>query len=170
MTVPPRILMVCLGNICRSPTAEFALKDAAERRSLNVAVSSAGTGDWHHGKPADSRMTAAAATFGLDLTPHIARQVDVAMMRDADLILAMDRTNFLELERLAAKRQITTPIRMFRAFDPDVTDSVDVPDPYYGDGEGFTNVVAMCVRTAAHLLDTLTDANGDWRAPLEELS
>ena len=170
MTVSPHILMVCLGNICRSPTAEIALKDAAARRNIDIVVSSAGTGDWHHGKPADSRMTAAAHTFDLDLTSHVARQVNVTMMRDADLILAMDRTNFIELERLAAERHITTPIQMFRAFDPEVTDSVDVPDPYYGNGEGFTNVVSMCVRTAEHLLDTLTDQNGRWRAPLEEPS
>jgi protein-tyrosine phosphatase len=156
MTVSPHVLMVCLGNICRSPTAEVALRAAAEKRGIHMTVSSAGTGDWHQGHPADPRMRDAAASFALDLSHHTARQVDVAMMREADLILAMDRLNYLELNRIATERHITTPIRLFRDFDPKAGTERDVPDPYYGNGEGFTNVVAMCVRTADHLLDAVS--------------
>lgn len=160
-----RVLMVCLGNICRSPTAEAALRDMAAKRGVDVTVTSAGTGGWHEGQPADARMRDAATAGGLDLSHHVARQVDVKMMRDADLILAMDRTNLLELQRIADERRIATPIRLFRAIDPEVTDDRDVPDPYYGGEDGFTTVVSLCVRIAAHLLDTLTDhpteASGD---------
>lgn len=153
----PHVLMVCLGNICRSPTAEAALRTAADKRGMAVEVSSCGTGDWHQGNPADPRMRIAAAAHGLDLDDHVARQVDVAMMREADLVLAMDRTNFNELTRIALERNVTTPIRLLREFDPDANGELDVPDPYYGNGDGFTTVVAMCMRTAEHLLDTFGD-------------
>jgi len=154
---PPHVLMVCLGNICRSPTAEVALRDAALRRGYALTVSSAGTGDWHQGHSADERMRIAAADHGLNLDGHIAQQVDVAMLRDADLVLAMDRTNYSELMRIARERRITTPIRLLRDFDPIATHERDVPDPYYGNGDGFTTVVALCMRTAEHLLDALSD-------------
>lgn len=154
---PPHVLMVCLGNICRSPTAEVALRQAAQRRGYALSVSSAGTGDWHQGHGADARMRAEAAKHGLHLDGHRARQVDVAMLRDADLVLAMDRTNYHELTRIALERNVTTPIRLLRAFDPDADQGRDVPDPYYGSGDGFTTVVAMCMRTAEHLLDALSD-------------
>ncbi|MEX2533614.1 MAG: low molecular weight protein-tyrosine-phosphatase [Nitriliruptoraceae bacterium] len=154
---PPHILMVCLGNICRSPTAEVALREAALRRGYALTVSSAGTGDWHEGHGADERMRAAAAEHGLNLDGHIARQVDAAMLRDADLVLAMDRTNYNELSRIAHERHITTPIRLLRDFDPKLRDGRDVPDPYYGSGDGFTTVAGLCMRTAEHLLDVLSD-------------
>lgn len=154
---PPHVLMVCLGNICRSPTAEVALRDAALRRGYPLTVSSAGTGDWHQGRSADERMRRAAAEQGLDLDGHVARQVDVTMLRDADLVLAMDRTNYNELTRIAGERHITTPIRLLRDFDPDATHERDVPDPYYGGSDGFTTVVTLCMRTAEHLLDAFGD-------------
>lgn len=169
MSDATHVLMVCLGNICRSPTAEVALRDAAKRRGVNITVTSAGTGDWHSGKGADDRMRHAAAAHGLDLSSHVARQVDVAMMREADLILAMDRSNFLELQRLADERRITTPVEMFRTYDPEAAADLDVPDPYYGGADGFTTVVSLCVRTAEQLLDALTDNDGGAR-PGEELA
>jgi len=156
MNDQPHILMVCLGNICRSPTAEAALRQAALKRTFALTVSSAGTGDWHHGNGADERSSAAASAHGLDLHNHTARQVDVAMLRNADLVLAMDRSNLRELNRIAEERGITTPIRLFRDFDPDANGERDVPDPYYGAGDGFTTVVTLCMRTAEHLLDALS--------------
>lgn len=160
MTSPkklPHVLMVCLGNICRSPTAEVALRELAQRRGYPLSVASCGTADWQQGNPADLRTRIAAAEHGLDLDGHVARQVTVEMLRDADLVLAMDRTNLTALTRIAAERNISTPIQRFRDFDPLATTDRDVPDPYYGDGEGFTTVVSMCMRTAEHLLDTLDD-------------
>jgi protein-tyrosine phosphatase len=166
MSRPPHVLMVCLGNICRSPTAEMALRDAAKQRGFALTVSSAGTGDWHVGHSADERMGQAAREHGLDLSGHTARQVDVSALRDADLVLAMDRMNLIELQRIAEERHITTPIALFRTYDPLATTDYDVPDPYYGGRDGFTTVVSLCMRTADHLLDALSHQTGaDERLP-----
>jgi protein-tyrosine phosphatase len=154
---PPIVLTVCLGNICRSPTAEAALREAAVAAGVDLEVRSAGTGDWHVGRPPDARMRAAAADVGLELT-GTAAQVDADALREADLVLAMDRSNLAALERLALLADVTTPIRLFREFDPEADGHLEVPDPYYGGAEGFTEVVQIARRTArevvAHLVPT----------------
>lgn len=146
----PTVLTVCLGNICRSPTAEAAIREAAAEASVDLEVRSAGTGSWHVGKPADARMRAAAAEAGLDLD-GTAEQVDADMLREADLVLAMDRSNLHDLKQLADQEQITTPIMLFREFDPSPGDG-EVPDPYYGGEEGFIEVVEMVTRTAREVV------------------
>ncbi len=151
---PIRLLTVCLGNICRSPTAEAALLEAAARAGIEVEVSSAGTGSWHVGEPADPRMRAAAERAGLALA-GVAAQVDAAALRSADLVLVMDATNLADVERLAAGDGCTTPIRRFRSFDPEAAGSLDVPDPYDGVEQGFVEVVAMCRRAAATIVEQL---------------
>jgi protein-tyrosine phosphatase len=149
-----RILVVCLGNICRSPTGEAALREAAHSADVAIDVRSAGTGDWHLGQPPDGRMSAAARARGLELA-GVAEQVDAAMLADADLVLAMDRDNHAALERLARASGITTPIRLFRDFDPAAGAGEDVPDPYYGGADGFDEVVEICRRTAVNIVATL---------------
>jgi protein-tyrosine phosphatase len=99
------------------------------------------------GSPPDERMTRAAAEVGLTLAGSAA-QVDAEALDDADLVLAMDRTNLADLERIAAGAGVTTPIRLFREFDPEADGDLDVPDPYYGGPDGFVEVVAMVRRTA----------------------
>lgn len=147
----PRLLTVCLGNICRSPAAEAALREAADEAGVAVEVRSAGTGDWHVGEPPDARMRAAAADVGLQVT-GAAAQVEVDDLGAADLVLAMDRSNLAVLQRLATLARLSTPIRLFREFDPEAGDDLDVPDPYYGGPEGFAEVVRIARRTAREVI------------------
>lgn len=130
-----RILCVCLGNICRSPTAEAAIRAAAEKAGLSdqVDVDSAGTGTWHLGKPPDKRMRRAAAAVGLQLDGR-ARAVEPADFETFDLILAMDRSNEADLGRLAPDAAGRTAaglatVARFRDFEAGA-DHPDVPDPY----------------------------------------
>lgn len=144
-----RILLVCLGNICRSPTAEAALREALRESGLagRVEVDSAGTGDWHIGCPPDRRMTAAAAEVGLALAGS-ARRIQRDDFEQFDLILVMDRQNLRAVRALASTPEAGDKVRLFREFDPDA-DGLEVPDPYFGGPEGFRRVVAI-TRAAAH--------------------
>lgn len=155
----PSVLVVCLGNICRSPTAEAALRDAATRAGVDLAVDSAGTGSWHVGSPPDERMRAAAADAGLELDGR-ASQVDPERLARADLVLAMDASNYTDLRRMAEAADVHTAIHLFREFDPDADDDLEVPDPYQGTDEGFTHVVEICRRTADALVERLAGARG----------
>lgn len=155
MSASTRVLAVCLGNICRSPVAEAALREAAEDAGLDVDVDSAGTGAWHVGNPPDDRMRAAGRAAGLAVAGS-ARTVIVDDLQSFDLVLAMDRDNLAELRRMAADTDATATIRLFRSFDPDLdpeVDDLDVPDPYYGGDDGFRDVVAMVRPAAAGVMD-----------------
>lgn len=152
----PVVLVVCLGNICRSPTAEAALREAASDAGVDLEVRSGGTGGWHIGAPPDERMTRAAAKVGLHLD-GAAHQVSPEDLEAAALVLAMDGSNLHDLQELARAAGVTTPIRRFREFDPDAdgeTD-LDVPDPYYGGPEGFVEVVTIVRRTARHVVEAV---------------
>lgn len=150
----PVVVAVCLGNICRSPTAEASLRAAAAEAGVELDVRSAGTGAWHLGSPPDHRMRAAASQVGLELDGE-AQLADAPTLRDADLVLAMDRSNLRDLQHLAREEGVETPIRLFREFDPEADGELDVPDPYYGGSDGFTEVVAMCQRTAVAIVAQL---------------
>ena len=154
---PARVLTVCLGNICRSPTAEAALAEAALERGLELEVASAGTGDWHLGQPPNPPMRAAAEDAGLHLR-GTAQQVDPELLSWADLVLVMDRQNLADVEHMARDAGVATPIRLFRDFDPQ-PDADEVPDPYGGDRSGFEEVVDICRRTARSIVTS-------WPAPL----
>lgn len=147
-----RILTVCLGNICRSPTAEAALVEAAAEAGVDLEVASAGTGDWHLGQPPNPQMRSAASAVGLELR-GTAQQVDPELLDWADLVLVMDRSNRTDVTRIAEAAGVTTPIVLFRRFDPGAEDrdtdrSDEVPDPYGGAVEGFEEVVRISRRTA----------------------
>ena len=148
MNRPLVVLTVCLGNICRSPTAAAAIVEAAAASNVEVEVRSAGTGGWHVGNPPDARMRRAAQDAGLELT-GLAEQVDAQAIDDADLVVVMDRQNLADVEAVAASAAVKTPVRLFRTFDPDADGDLEVPDPYYGGEQGFIDVVGMC-RRAAH--------------------
>lgn len=149
-----RILLVCLGNICRSPTAEAALREALEAAGLDgaVEIDSAGTGGWHVGDPPDARMVDAAARVGLELS-GAARRVRPEDFDAFDLILAMDRTNYEDLRALAPDAAAREKVRLFREFDP--AGGEEVPDPYYGGRKGFEEVVAVVRRSAEGLVSQL---------------
>jgi protein-tyrosine phosphatase len=148
-----RILAVCAGNICRSPTAEAAIREAAAAAGVGVVVDSAGTGNWHAGEPPDPRMRAAAAAAGLEVTGR-ARQVTLDDFDHFDLILAMDRANQDLLLKLAPTPEAAAKVQLFMTYDPE-GDDVDVPDPYYGDAGGFDTVVSMVRSAARGLIDEL---------------
>ena len=149
-----KILVVCLGNICRSPTAEAVLRRAIEDAGLRdrVVVDSAGTGDWHIGSPPDPRMTEAAARAGITLG-GVAQQVVADQLAEHDIILAMDRHNLFDLRALAAgDERLLSRIHLLRDFEPGASGR-DVPDPYYGGEDGFGEVVDIITRAAEGVLD-----------------
>lgn len=148
-----RILVVCLGNICRSPTAEAALKEALADAGLaeRVEVASAGTGDWHLGEPPDERMSRAAAELGLTLDSRSCL-ITTRDFHEADLILVMDRQNLRDVLALAPDEAAKAKVRLYRDFDSEPGDG-EVPDPYYGGEEGFRLVVEMARRTARGVVD-----------------
>jgi protein-tyrosine phosphatase len=141
---PLRLLFVCLGNICRSPTAEATMRALVREAGLEreVELDSAGTGAWHAGSAPDERATAAAARRGIALEGS-ARRVRAEDFDDFDLILAMDLSNLEELRRMAPSEDARAKVRLLREFDPASveTGDLDVPDPYYGDGDGFEHVL-----------------------------
>lgn len=159
---PPVVLTVCLGNICRSPTAEATIREAAEAAGVTIEVRSAGTDGWHVGAPPDERMRAAAATVDLVLD-GAAEQVTAEHLADADLVVAMDRHNLASLERLARLHGVDTPIRLFRAFDDAsvAAGDLEVPDPYYGGPEAFDDVVALCRAAASGVVAYLSGDRDD---------
>lgn len=138
------VTFVCTGNICRSPIAEKVFAHEVERAGLadRVRVTSAGTGDWHVGDPADPRAAALLTEHGYrDM--HVARQVDEELL-GADLVVALDDGHLRALRRLMRDPE---RVRLLRSFDPDAPPGAEVPDPYFGGPEGFTEVLDM-VRAA----------------------
>jgi protein-tyrosine phosphatase len=148
-----RILFVCLGNICRSPTAEAVMRGLVAEAGLDgeVEVESAGTGSWHLGDPPDPRAIAAAAQRGVELA-GAARQVDDADFSRFDLLIAMDRSNRDALLRLAPDEEARDRVRLLRDFGDGAG---DVPDPYYGGEDGFAEVLDIVERSCAALLEEI---------------
>lgn len=146
-----KVLFVCLGNICRSPTAEGVFRHKLRAAGLEgqVQVDSAGTGDWHVGKAPDSRTRQAAQRRGYDLSAQRARQVEVADFQRFDLILAMDQSNLRNLQALrpaGARAELDLYLRRFDlALD-------EVPDPYYGGEDGFEQVLDLIEQACDALL------------------
>jgi protein-tyrosine phosphatase len=152
-----RILFVCMGNICRSPTAEGVMRALVAQRGLDdeIEIDSAGTGGWHAGDPPDARATATAAARGVTLTGG-ARQVRQADFDAFDLILALDSSNLRDLRRIAPDRERATKLHLLREFDPTSAGSdLDVADPYYGGAGGFEEVYDQIHAACAGLLDEL---------------
>lgn len=150
MTQPPRILFVCLGNICRSPTAHGVFRARAQDAGFAVTVDSAGTGDWHIGSPPDRRSVQAAAQRGYDISDLRARQFTMQDFADFDLILAMDRANLRDINALRPKGD-ATPVRLF--LDYADRPGQDVPDPYLQGG--FDQVLKLIETGADGLITAL---------------
>ncbi|GAA1913683.1 low molecular weight protein-tyrosine-phosphatase [Nocardioides hwasunensis] len=148
-----RIALVCLGNICRSPTAHVVLESRLVDAGLDdrVEVASSGTGGWHVGGPMDRRAAATLTAAGYDATRHRARQYDDSWPAAYDLVLVMDEAN------LADVGGRTDRIGLFRDFDP-VDPGAEVPDPYYGGDDGFEEVLEMVERTSEAIATALDDA------------
>lgn len=125
-----KILMVCLGNICRSPLAEGILKHKIKENGLDWTVDSAGTGGWHSGELPDRRSIKMAQQHGIDLTDQRARQIKPLDFDRFDLILAMDKSNFSDLKALAKTTEQKQKIHLIMNFSRPNSDE-EVPDPYY---------------------------------------
>ena len=155
MAQPIKILFVCTGNICRSPTAEGVFKHFVTEVGLEerIASDSAGTHDYHIGEPPDARAQRIAGKRGYDLSRLRARQVSRRDFDEFDYVLAMDEANLRLLQRLCPTPH-SHKLRLFMEFgaDPEMR---EVPDPYYGGTEGFERVLDMVERAARGLLDHL---------------
>ncbi len=147
-----RIVCVCLGNICRSPTAEGILIHLIRQAGLQdaIEVDSAGTSAWHVGESADARSQAAARRHGIALVGH-SRQFQRDDFDRFDYILAMDRANLRDMLRMAPDAAAEARVTLLRSHDPEA-DGQDVPDPYYGAGDGFERVYQICLAGARGLL------------------
>ena len=148
-----RLLFVCMGNICRSPSAEGVFRRVLAERApdLSVEIDSAGTHDYHVGNPPDRRAIEAARRRGIDLSTLRARQVSTRDFEWFDLILAMDDENVDELKRRAT-REYHSRIRLLMEFAPNAT-LRHVPDPYYGGAQGFEQVLDLLEEAAEGLLE-----------------
>jgi protein-tyrosine phosphatase len=147
-----RICFVCLGNICRSPTAHGVMERLVAGAGLAaaVAIDSAGTAAYHAGELPDARSRAAARRRGIELA-HRARQFVAADLDRFDLVVAMDGQNLRQLQQLAGTR--TAPrIALLRSFDPTAAPGAEVPDPWDGGDDGFEQVLDQCERACAGLL------------------
>jgi len=151
---PLKILMICSGNICRSPLAECVLRHHAVKRGVKhrVEVDSAGIGDWHAGEPPDPRSAAVARKHGVSMT-GTARQVTPNDLKHFDLLVCMDQTHLEHLRMLGADQ---SRMRLLLQFDPDAKEG-DVPDPYYGGERDFDRVYRLVDAACARLLDHLLD-------------
>lgn len=150
-----KVLFVCLGNICRSPTAEGVLRTLAGREFADVAleIDSAGTADYHVGEPPDRRTVAAARRRGYDLARLRARLVRDEDFTRFDFVLAMDRANLADLERRRPPDAHAT-LALFMDFAPEAG-VAEVPDPYYGGIEDFERVLDLCEMAARGFLNRL---------------
>ena len=155
---PTRVLFVCLGNICRSPTAEGVMRTLVSEAGMedSVQLDSAGTGAWHVGSPPDRRASETASARGVELEGH-ARQVRPEDFEVFDLLVAMDRENASELRRQARDDQQRAKVRLLREFDSASAGGgdLDVPDPYYGAEGGFDEVFELVHAACAGLLEQI---------------
>lgn len=160
--MPTRICFVCLGNICRSPTAEGVMRQVVREAGLEHAfeLDSAGTAAYHAGEPPDRRSTAAARRRGIVLSGR-ARQFLAADFARFDHVLVMDRDNHAAVMALARSSEHKGKVRLFRDYDPAASGPADVPDPYYGGEHGFDEVLDICERSCRRLLAELVEPVGD---------
>jgi protein-tyrosine phosphatase len=151
-----RVCFVCLGNICRSPTAEAVMKHLVRKAKLDraIQIESAGTGDWHVGEPRDRRSQATGAARGVPLSGR-AQHFTAAEFDRFDHVVAMDRSNLDNLLQMAPNDAARAKLSLLRSFDEKAPPDADVPDPYYGGARGFEQVFDICEAACAGLLSWL---------------
>lgn len=153
------VLFVCMGNICRSPTAEGVFCHVVKQRNMQdvIKVDSAGTHAYHIGESPDSRSQATAKSRGVDLSAQSARKIEAVDFERFDYVIAMDRSNYENLKALATVEQ-QEKLYLFMEFSS-AWDNTEVPDPYYGGGDGFKNVFDMVQSASEGLLETIIKNN-----------
>ncbi len=147
-----RVLMVCLGNICRSPIAEGLMRSMAASRGLSAEVDSAGTVYYHVGEKADKRSIACLQRHGIDITQHRARLVKPSDFDYYDIIYAMDNHNLRELFQLADNETKKLKVKLLLSHNP--VENQEVPDPYYGTESDFETVYELCKIAIEKILTT----------------
>jgi len=150
---PTSVVFVCLGNICRSPTAEGVFRALVKSRGLvnSIHIDSAGTSDWHVGESPDPRAIKAARARGIDLTGLRGRQAIARDFSEFDYVIAMDNENYANLSRLATPEQ-QAKLHLFLEFAENVPE-VEVPDPYFGGAGGFPHVLDLIENASKGLLN-----------------
>ncbi len=148
-----RVMFVCTGNICRSPLAHAVFSQKARKagKGDQFMIESSGTTAYHEGDQADPRMRKTARVHNVRID-HRARHFSVHDFDNYDLILAMDTANLASLRRIAPNGEADAKVKLFRDFDPEGSPNAEVPDPYYGGGDGFEKVFAIVDRTCDSLL------------------
>jgi len=155
-----RVCFVCSGNICRSPMAEVVFRDLAVKAGIGdrIVSSSAGTGDWHVGEPADHRTVAALHRRGYNGTTHRARQFDPEWFDELDLVVALDHSHKRILDHWAPAPENAAKITLLMDFAPHRRDNLDVPDPYYSDNTMFDTVLDLVEHACSGLVHQLEPA------------
>lgn len=151
-----RILMVCLGNICRSPMADGLMRKKVQDNQLDVYVDSAGTANYHVGGAPDTRMTATAKSKGIDISGLKARQFIVSDFDAFDLIYVMDQSNFNNVVRLARNKTDIQKVQLILELRTSPHE-IEVPDPYYGGQDGFEHVYQLLDESTDIILKRLTN-------------
>ncbi|MEV5978824.1 low molecular weight protein-tyrosine-phosphatase [Streptomyces sp. NPDC052114] len=156
--MPFSVCFVCTGNICRSPMAESVFRARVEEAGLGdlVTVDSAGTDGWHEGDGADPRTVSVLRAAGYE-SDHVARRFRADRFAGLDLVIALDAGHLRALRRLAPTEADADKVRLLRSYDP-AADDLDVPDPYYGDFEGFEECLRMVEAASEGLLDAVREA------------
>jgi len=150
-----KILMVCLGNICRSPLAEGIMKRKVAEKGLDWTVDSRGTGGWHEGELPDSRSVKVAQKHGIDITDQRGEKLRPPDMENFDVIFAMDRSNFHDISDMAQTEEERQKVFMILNESYPGEDR-SVPDPYYGAGDGFLRVYNMLDEACDAAIERLT--------------
>ena len=149
-----KILLVCLGNICRSPIAEGIMRKIAAERKLGVEIDSAGTAHWHAGEHPDARATRVAARHGIDISKLIAREFTREDYKNFDRIYVMDDTNLEDVISLASSQADREKVKLFLDEAGGYFFN-SVPDPYYGGAEGFEKVFSLLEEAGRKILDKI---------------
>lgn len=150
------VCFVCLGNICRSPLAQGVFEALVRKEGLQdrIIISSAGVSHWHVGSPPDARMQQTARSHGIQLNSR-GRQFQGSDFKRMDLVLAMDHSNLNALQQMRPMAELHGKLFLFRSFDPQHNNDLEVPDPYYGGGKGFEVVYQIVERTCPNVLEHL---------------
>jgi len=151
-----RLLMVCLGNICRSPLADGILRKKIRESGLEIEVDSAGTSSYHIGDPPDSRMSETAKKFGVSIEDLTARQFVVSDFDQFDLIYAMDTSNYTNILSLARNDKDVSKVKLILNESHPGQD-LNVPDPYYGGDQGFIDVFKLLDKATDVIMKNITN-------------